>query len=378
MERVAGGQRVGVLGGGQLARMMALAGIPLGMEFAFLDPSPEACAGRAGRLHQAAFADPAAARRMAAEIDVATYEFENVPADTARAIASERPFHPPVEALQVCQDRLSEKNLLAELGIATPAFRAVAARPELLAAIGELGFPAVLKTRRLGYDGKGQAVLQQQEDLEPAWQKLGGTELIVETFVPFEAECSILAVRGMDGDTRFWPLVRNVHDAGILALSQPGVFSAELQRQAEQIATHLLQHWQYVGVLTVEFFLHHGALLVNEMAPRVHNSGHWTIDAAVTSQFENHLRAISGLPLGDTALTRPALMFNWVGELPDKRRLLANSGLHWHEYGKSARPGRKVGHATLTAPEMTELFPLGMEIARGLGGNWVELLARML
>lgn len=369
--------RIGILGGGQLARMMALAGMPLGFECIFLDPSANACAASAGRLRRAEFSDVDAARALATEVDIATFDFENVPAASARAMAALRPFHPDVAALETCQDRLLEKQLLSELGVPVPPFRMLASRPDLLAAIDDLGLPAVLKTRRLGYDGKGQALLRTMEDLEPAWQRLSNADLIVEAFIPFEAESSLVAVRGTSGETRFWPLVRNVHREGILMLSQPGGFSAELQRQAERIAVRLFEQWHYVGVMTVEFFVLEGRLLVNEIAPRVHNSGHWTIDAAVTSQFENHLRAISGLPLGDTSLTAFALMFNWIGELPDKRKLLAIPGLHWHEYGKEARPGRKIGHATLTAPDFAELRHRGARIAGELGGDWTQLLAKL-
>jgi len=357
--------------------MMALAGIPLGFEFAFLDPFASACAGCLGTLHEAEFADTDAALALANEVDIATFDFENVPADSARAMAAVRPFHPGVAALEVCQDRLLEKRLLEELKIAVPEYRGVCSRPDLLEAAEVIGFPSVLKTRRLGYDGKGQAILRTLEDLEPAWQRLGSSELILEAFVPYEAECSLVAVRAESGQLGFWRLIRNVHDNGILKLSQPGVFSAELQRQAEQISRRLLEHWQYVGVMTVEFFIHNGNLLVNEIAPRVHNSGHWTINAAVTSQFENHLRAISGLPLGDTSLTKPALMFNWIGTLPDRRQLLSNPGLHWHEYGKQARPGRKIGHATLTAAGQEELLQLGRQIASELGGNWLALMDQL-
>ena len=371
-------KRIGVLGGGQLARMMALAGIPLGFEFVFLDPSASACAAVAGQLIQAAFSDTGAARALARQVDVATFDFENVPADSARAMAALRPFHPAVAALEDCQDRLLEKRLLTRLGIPVPGFQAVNSRTDLLEAIDAIGLPAVLKTRRLGYDGKGQAILWVEEDLEAAWQRLGDTGLILEAFIPFEAECSLLAVRARSGQIRFWRLVRNVHQNGILALSQPGAFEAGLQDQAERIGTRLLEHWQYIGVMTVEFFLHGGALLVNEIAPRVHNSGHWTIDAAVTSQFENHLRAIGGLPLGDISMTGSALMFNWIGELPDKQQLLNVPGLHWHEYGKEPRPARKIGHATLTAPDQAGLLQLGMQVAQDLGGNWTGLVRQLL
>ncbi|HLF31370.1 MAG TPA: 5-(carboxyamino)imidazole ribonucleotide synthase [Xanthomonadales bacterium] len=370
-----GADRVGILGGGQLARMLALAGIPLGCKFFFLDPSAGACAATTGTLYQANFSDLDAVRALAAEIDVATFDFENVPAEVAREMGRLRPFHPSVAALEFCQDRLLEKRLLLELGIPVPLFHAVDARPDLMAAIDRIGFPAVLKTRRLGYDGKGQRILRQPEDLEPAWQSHGGSELILEAFVPFDAECSQLAVRDAGGEVRFWPLTRNVHDNSVLVLSQPGVLGRDLQNQAEHYINLLFDRWQYVGVMAVEFFVLDGELQVNEIAPRVHNSGHWTIDAAVTSQFENHLRAILGLPLGDTSMTSFPVMFNWIGELPDRNRLLAIPGLHWHDYGKSARPGRKIGHATVTATDQATLMNRCSQMAAELGGNWAERLA---
>lgn len=370
-----GAERIGILGGGQLARMLALAGIPLGCEFFFLDPSAAACAASAGTLRQANFSDLEAVRALATEIDVATFDFENVPANSAREMARLRPFHPSVAALEFCQDRLLEKRLLLELGIPVPLFHAVNSRPDLVAAIDRIGFPAVLKTRRLGYDGKGQRVLRQPEDLEPAWQSCAGGELILEAFVPFEAECSQLAVRDAAGEVRFWPLTQNVHANGVLVLSQPDVFGSGLQNRAEHYVSLLLDRWKYVGVMAVEFFVLGGELQVNEIAPRVHNSGHWTIDAAVTSQFENHLRAMLGLPLGDTSMTSRPVMFNWIGELPDRNRLLAIPGLHWHDYGKSPRPGRKIGHATVTATDHAALMNRCSRIAFELGGDWTRRLA---
>jgi 5-(carboxyamino)imidazole ribonucleotide synthase len=370
-------RHVGILGGGQLARMMALAGIPLGLEFHFLDPSGSACASRLGKLHQAEFSDLSAIRAMAAEIDVATFDFENVPAASARSLASEVTLLPCVSALESCQDRLLEKRLLQSLGIPVAAFRSISSRTDLLSAVDSIGLPAMLKTRRLGYDGRGQARLNQHEDLEPAWQALGQSDLILEAFVPFTAECSLITVRSESGDVRYWPLTKSVHANGVLQLSQPGILPIGLQAEAEGIVSKLLRHWEYVGVLAVEFFVVQGGLLVNEMAPRVHNSGHWTLDAAVTSQFENHLRAICGFPLGDTAMTDHALMFNWISELPDMSWLLTEQGLHWHDYGKIPRQGRKLGHATLVGRNEQDLMQRASRIAAGLGGHWPELLTRL-
>lgn len=367
-------RRIGILGGGQLGRMMGLAGIPLGFEFSFLDPAADACAGATGKLVQAGFDDEAAARALAGSVDVATFDFENVPDSTAQALEERCPMYPPPIALGSCQDRMVEKELLSDLGIGVAGFHQVSSRTDLLEGLDRLGFPAVLKTRRLGYDGKGQAVLRDQEDLERAWQRLGESELILEAFVPFEAECSLIGVRGVNGETRFWPLTQNVHDNGILALSRPGDFDVALQADAEQKMLRLMQHFDYRGVLTIEFFLKDGKLLANEIAPRVHNSGHWTIDGSECSQFENHIRAVSGMPLGQTELVQPSLMFNWIGQMPDRDVAMAVPGLHWHEYGKQARPGRKIGHATLTAGSRTELMERAFEIARIAGGVFPSLV----
>lgn len=367
-------RRVGVLGGGQLGRMMALAGIPLGLEFRFLDPARDACAGVTGAVLQAGFDDAAAARAWSADIDVATFDFENVPAATARALEEVKPLYPASNALDACQDRLVEKQLLESLGIGVAAYHAVSSRTDLMEGLERLGYPAVLKTRRLGYDGKGQAVLRDPEDRERAWQKLGDAELILEAFVPFDAECSLIGVRGADGDTRFWPLTRNVHDRGILALSRPGGFGPALQADAEDKMTRLMDHFGYRGVLTIEFFLSDGSLLANEIAPRVHNSGHWTIDGSGCSQFENHVRAVAGMPLGRTERTQHSLMFNWIGSMPERERALAVPGLHWHDYGKAPRPGRKIGHATLTAADHGELMANAARVARLAGGVFPALV----
>ena len=354
--------------------MMGLAGIPLGLEFTFLDPSPDACAGAVGSLIQADFSDTDAFRRLAGSVDVATFDFENVPESSARAVQEIKPVYPSPQALGACQDRLHEKNLLSSLDIAVPAYHPVSRRTDLLEGLDKFAYPVVLKTRRLGYDGKGQAIIRDQEDLERAWQKLGDHELIVEEYVPFEQECSLIGVRGIDGETRFWLLTRNLHVDGILMLSLAGGFDDALQAAAEDIMRRLLDHFSYVGVLTLEFFVLEGQLLVNEIAPRVHNSGHWTIDGAQTSQFENHLRAITGMPLGGTSALCEALMFNWIGELPERDRLLAIPGVHWHDYGKAARPGRKIGHATLTAGTLFELAANARLVAAVAGGKFPVLL----
>jgi len=348
---------VAVLGGGQLGRMLALAGVPLGLRFRFLDPGIDAAAGALGSLVVGELGDEAALGRVTEDAAVVTYEWEGVPAAGARFVETSRPVLPPPVALDVAQDRLREKELCRRLGIATPEFAAVDDRAGLERAVQELGLPAVLKTRRGGYDGKGQVALREQRDIERALAELGVEPLILEAHVPFGRELSILAVRGRDGATSCWPLVENHHADGILRWSlgpAPDV-PARLQDAGEQIAGKLLDELAYAGVLAVELFDVGGELLVNELAPRVHNSGHWTIEGAVTSQFENHLRAILGWPLGSTAAVGVSAMVNCIGALPDAGTVLAISGAHFHDYGKAPRPGRKVGHVTLTARDRDDL-----------------------
>ena len=345
------GLSVGVVGGGQLGRMLGLAGIPLGFRFVFLDPAEDACAAATGLLLQAGFDDLEAVRELARQADVATFDFENVPESSARAMAEIAPFYPPPQALGAGQDRLAEKDLLVDLGAAVPDYHAVDSRTDLLDGLDRVGYPAVLKTRRFGYDGKGQAVLRDAEDLERAWQRLGDAPLVLEAFVPFEAECSLIGVRGAGGATRFWPLTRNVHADGILALSLPGGFGPDLQAAAEDTMRALMDRLDYRGVLTIEFFLVGGRLLVNEFAPRVHNSGHWSIEGSVTSQFENHLRAVAGLALGSTEPVEHSVMINCIGEIPPLSAVMKVRGAHLHDYAKTFKPGRKVGHITVRSSD---------------------------
>lgn len=346
--------KIGVIGGGQLGRMLALAGTPLGMQFVFLDPAADACAGAAGELLQGAYDDPAKLKQLAERCDVITYEFENVPTTTLDSIAKLKPFHPPVSALGASQDRLTEKTLFRKLGIPTPAFQAVDSLEDLALAISRLGTPGILKTRRLGYDGRGQFRIKTVADMDAAWQALQGAPLIYEAFVAFTREVSIIGARNAKGEIAIYPLTENEHRNGVLHLSLAPYKHAKLQAQAERYLKKLLKHFDYVGLLTIEFFVKNGQLVANEMAPRVHNSGHWTIEGAETSQFENHLRAIAGLPLGSTAARGQAAMVNLVGFLPTTTDALKLPQVHLHHYGKSVRPGRKVGHLTTvagTAPE---------------------------
>ena len=349
---------VAVLGGGQLGRMLALAGIPLGIVFRFLDPSPDATAGALGLLVVGALGDETAITDVSEGTEVVTYEWEGVPAEGARFVAATgRPVLPPPVALDVTQDRLREKELCRRLGIGIPEFAVVDDRADLERAVKEIGLPAVLKTRRGGYDGKGQTALREPHDVERAWSELGGVPLVLESLVPFDRELSVLSVRGRDGATACWPLVENHHDAGILRRSYAPApaLTGQLQATAERLVGKILDELEYVGVLAVELFDVHGDLLVNELAPRVHNSGHWSIEGAVTSQFENHLRAILGWPLGSTAAIGVNAMVNCIGAMPDAAAVLTIPGAHLHDYAKAPRPGRKVGHVTITAPDAGDL-----------------------
>ena len=342
---------IGILGGGQLGYMLALAGYPLGLHFRFLDPSPEAPVGRIAQRVTADFSDQAALEKFASGLELVTYEFENVPVEAAQFLAERVPVYPPPAALEAAQDRLNEKHLFQKLAIATTEFAPVLNPNDLDAAVKHIGLPAVLKTCRMGYDGKGQWILRTAEDVARAKLELPTTPLILERFVSFTRELSVLAVRSRTGEIAFYPLVENHHRSGILRLSLAPAPRLEppIQRAAEDAARRILESLEYVGVLAIEFFESGGRLLANEMAPRVHNSGHWTIEGAITSQFENHLRAVLGLPLGSAGAAGCCAMLNLIGDLPDSAEILAVPDTHLHLYGKSPRPGRKLGHVTLRA-----------------------------
>ena len=346
---------VAILGAGQLGQMLALAGIPLEIRPFFLDPQPEAPGSRVAPQLLADYTDHAALDQLARDCQVATFDFENVPVEAVNHLARRIPVYPPPRALEQSQDRLREKTLFRSLGIPTAPFQAVDSLAELEAAVSRMGLPAILKTRRLGYDGKGQAWLRDIADCAPAWHRLGGQDLIVEGVVIFRRELSLIAVRGRDGQQVFYPLVENQHADGILRLSRPAAPDAALQAQAEHHGQRLLEHLDYVGVLALELFDCEQGLLANEFAPRVHNSGHWTLEGAETSQFENHLRAILGLPLGETTTVGCCAMRNCIGNLPELGAVLAIPGAHYHGYGKIPRPGRKLGHITITASDAAAL-----------------------
>jgi 5-(carboxyamino)imidazole ribonucleotide synthase len=361
--------KVGVLGGGQLGQMLALAGLPLGMRFRFLEPADESPASQVAERIIGSFDDADCLDRFVVGLDVVTYEFENVPTSSARWLAQRVPVYPPSAALEVSQDRLAEKQLFDRLNISTTQYAAVDTRADLEHAVGRLGYPAVLKTRRFGYDGKGQMVLRGPGDGERAWKQLGGQSLLLEEYIAFERELSQLAARGRDGAVVFYPLVENHHEHGILHWSlapAPGM-TADLQRTANDYALRVLNTLEYVGVLAIEFFQRDGRLIANEMAPRVHNSGHWTLEGAETSQFENHLRAVAGWPLGSTATAGCSAMLNLIGAAPAVESFLAIPEAHVHLYGKAPRPGRKLGHVTLRAADADEALRRLAEARKAAG-----------
>lgn len=344
------GPLIGILGGGQLGRMLALAGYPLGFRFRVFDPSPDAVAGQVAELHTGSFEDLEALDRFAEGTEFLTLEWENVPLEALQHLERRGYLpRPGSQALWVAQDRLREKTFFQGLGIPTPSFQAVSSRFELEAAAADLGYPCVLKTRRNGYDGKGQFVLRSPADVGPAWAELGGHELILEGWVPFDRELSLLAVRGASGAACTYPLVQNHHRHGILhhSVAPAPAVGKDLAEQAAGYAGLLLEGLDYHGVLALELFQVGDRLLASEMAPRVHNSGHWTLQGAETSQFENHLRAVTGMPLGSTEPVGYSLLLNVLGEEPEMERVLRAPGIHLHRYGKEPRPGRKLGHITV-------------------------------
>jgi 5-(carboxyamino)imidazole ribonucleotide synthase len=342
--------------------MIALAGYPLGVDFIFLDPSADACANKLGEHLLGDYNDPRLLAQLAERVDVVTYEFENVPADVAEFLASHTQVHPAPKALAVAQDRLVEKSFFHGIDIPTPAHAAVDSLASLEQAMTVIDWPAILKSRTLGYDGKGQSLLKSVDDLASAWALLDGAPAIVEAFVPFDREVSIIAARNVSGAVVFYPLSENVHRGGILRVSECRDHDP-MQGQAEAYISRLMEALDYVGVLALELFEIGGKLIANEFAPRVHNSGHWTIEGAETSQFENHLRAILDLPLGATTPVGKAAMVNFIGGLPSAGELLAIPHAHPHFYDKAPRKGRKVAHATVRAETAAQLAALVKQLS---------------
>jgi len=343
--------KVGIIGGGQLARMIALAGYPLGLHFIILDPSESAGATEIGEHLQGEYDDQALLAELAEKADIVTYEFENVPANVVKFLADHTQIYPAGNALEIAQDRLTEKNYFHQLDIATAQFAQIDSLENLQSAMLDIKYPAILKSRRMGYDGKGQVLLKSSTDLSSAWTSMEGAPAIVEGFVDFQREVSIIAARRPGGEIAFYPLSENQHSNGILSVAKCCIDDA-LQKKAEDYVTRLLEALNYVGVIALELFDVQGDLVANEFAPRVHNSGHWTIEGAETSQFENHLRAILDLPLGSTKARGYAAMVNFIGGLATTEQVLTIPNSHLHLYDKAPRKGRKVAHATIRADDV--------------------------
>ena len=354
---------IGILGGGQLGLMLAQAALPLGIRCVFLEDSPNCPARLLGQVFSSEQFD-----EFSQSCDIFTLEFENTPLKPAQVLESTKQLYPSSFALSVAQDRLNEKNLFNQLSIATVPFLAVNHKEDIQKAITTLGLPLVLKTSRGGYDGKGQFVLKTADQMDTAWAELGEATktapLIAEGFINFEREVSIIAVRGQTGEIRYYPLAQNEHHDGILAKSTvPAPNTEHLTQQAQHNIKKLLEHLNYVGVLTLELFVTPDGLLANEIAPRVHNSGHWSIEGAVCSQFENHIRAVAGLPLGDTSINKQSVMLNVIGKYPVLADVLAIEGVHVHNYDKAEREGRKIAHITVMPSDSSQLEAAVSQVA---------------
>ena len=356
------GRTVGIVGGGQLGRMFAIAARRLGYRVHALDPTPDAPAGQVADVEvNAPFGDLDAARRFARAVDVVTFEFENIPSETLRVIADERPVHPSPDVLHVCRHRLREKDFLSGAGFPVARYRPITNSAELRTALGELGVPAILKTADFGYDGKGQVRVESTTSVDEAWSRMGRPVGVLEALVPFDKEISVICARGVSGECRCFGPVENVHARHILDVTTaPADVSPKLAARAVELTKAIATKLDVVGLVTAELFVVGDDLVVNELAPRPHNSGHYTVDACVTSQFEQQLRAVCGLPLGDERLVQPAAMANllgdlWTGGEPDWAAALAIPDVKLHLYGKhEARPGRKMGHMTALAPTAAE------------------------
>ncbi len=359
--------KIGILGGGQLARMMALSGYPLGFEFVFFDPTPDTCAGQVGELMTAEYHNELALEEFCQKVDIVTIDFENVPVESLRFVQKKKPVFPSPEVLEIAQDRLMEKQFCHSYGIPTTEFETINSLSELKFAAKKFNYDGILKTRRMGYDGKGQYRISQASDISTIPESLFEQDLILEKRVPFKREVSVIVARNGLGEITTWPLCENKHKDGILTTTIVPAKKSSLDDMTTEYAKQLAVALNYVGVLVIEFFQTEESVYVNEMAPRVHNSGHWSIEGAATSQFENHLRAGLNLPLGSTQMDGMAAMLNWIGAFPDNILSITEKDLFWHVYGKEPRAGRKIGHSTLLAATPQELHDKIVDLVKKLG-----------
>ena len=369
------GSTLGMLGGGQLGRMFTIAARTMGYEVVVLDPDKESPAGKLATTHICAdYADQAALKKMANSCDAVTTEFENVPASTLEALAKNGPVRPGAKAVTIAQDRIHEKNFLRDSGFSTAPFAVIQSFADLQRGISEIGTPAILKVSRFGYDGKGQFGINAESDIEKAWESLQGEACVLEQRMPLDIEVSVVLARGIEGEVLTYPVSENIHEGGILDVSVvPARIDKALEEKVILMAKEIATALDYVGVMAVEFFISNGELLVNEIAPRPHNSGHYTLDACLTDQFEQQVRAVCGLPLGETTLLSPVVMINMLGDIwhngkePKWQILLDHPNVKLHLYGKrEARPGRKMGHFNVLSAKISDALTLAEDLKQQL------------
>lgn len=347
--------KIGVLGGGQLARMLCASAHQLGIDLVCVDPNPDCAASNITRVLHAQYDDFDQIKQFFSGVKCVTYETENLPLSALEKIAHDFNFHPSIQALKIFQDRLYEKNFLNALKIPTADYMEINSWDELQQAITKIGYPFLIKTRTAGYDGKGQALVNNDEEAQQSWARYSHQPIIIEKKIKFDFELSIISVRNADGEILFYPLVYNQHKNGILYLSQAPYDDPQLESIARQYASMIIKEMDYVGVMAIEFFCCNEQLIANEVAPRVHNSGHWTIEGSEISQFENHLRAVLGLPLGSTRPRFYSAMINIIGKKPNLEKILSIPDIHFHWYHKEPFEGRKLGHLSLCATDQVEL-----------------------